>query len=157
MDYFRQHAVRIKIARIFNTYGPRMAPDDGRVVSNFIVQAIAEEPITIYGDGSQSRSFCFVSDLVEALIRLMESPDDFIGPVNLGNPQETTIVELARRVIELTGSSSRLSHADLPRDDPRRRRPDISLAERALAWTPCVDLEEGLKATVGYFCNTTLR
>ena len=150
-DYSRQHGLRIKVARIFNTYGPRMHPNDGRVVSNFIVQALKNEPITVYGDGHQTRSFCFVDDLIEAFIRLMESPDEFIGPVNLGNPGEFTIRELAESVIKLTKSNSEIIFEPLPQDDPLQRQPDISLAKEHLAWTPQIDLEEGLKQTVTYF------
>jgi UDP-glucuronate decarboxylase len=152
-DYRRQHSLPIKIARIFNTYGPRMQPDDGRVVSNFILQALRNRPITIYGDGQQTRSFCFVDDLVEGLVRLMETPDDFTGPVNLGNPVEFTMLELAQAVIELTGSSSNLEYCPLPVDDPRQRRPDISLAQQALDWQPAVPLREGLTRTIAYFDN----
>ena len=140
-DYHRQHALRIKVGRIFNTYGPRMLPNDGRVVSNFIVQALQGDDITIYGDGSQTRSFCYVDDLVEALIRLMGSADDFTGPVNLGNPSEATILELAEMIIRLTKSSSKIINKPLPQDDPVRRRPDISLATQALGWQPQVPLE----------------
>jgi UDP-glucuronate decarboxylase len=150
-DYFRQHAVRIKVARIFNTYGPRMHPNDGRVVSNFIVQALANEPITVYGQGKQTRSFCYVDDLIEGLMRLMGTDDDFTGPVNIGNPHEFTIVELARKVIELTGSASELVFKPLPSDDPLQRRPDISLAKAELGWQPHVQLEAGLKRTIDYF------
>ncbi|MCU9849589.1 SDR family oxidoreductase [Defluviimonas sp. WL0024] len=152
-DYHRQHRLRIKVARIFNTYGPRMHPRDGRVVSNFIMQALAGEPITIYGKGSQTRSFCFVSDLVEALIRLMETPDDVTGPINLGNPVEMSIRELAETVIELTGSRSELVHKPLPHDDPVQRRPDISLARRTIDWEPQVRLRDGLGATITYFAE----
>jgi UDP-glucuronate decarboxylase len=154
-DYWRQHRLRIKVARIFNTYGPRMHPHDGRVVSNFIVQALSGKPITISGDGSQTRSFCYVDDMVEGLVRLMETPDEVTGPINLGNPQEITIEELARLVIELTGSRSELVRQPLPSDDPRRRRPDIGLAERTLSWTPTTALREGLTKTIAYF-ETTL-
>ncbi|RMD47541.1 MAG: NAD-dependent epimerase/dehydratase family protein [Alphaproteobacteria bacterium] len=150
-DYHRQHGLDIKVARIFNTYGPRMHPSDGRVVSNFIVQALRGEPITIYGDGSQTRSFCYVDDLIEGLIRLMESAEGFTGPVNLGNPVEFTIRELAETVIHLTGSSSPLVFRPLPTDDPMQRRPDIGLARRELGWEPSVPLEEGLKRTIAYF------
>ncbi|ROR29610.1 UDP-glucuronic acid decarboxylase family protein [Inmirania thermothiophila] len=151
-DYHRQHGLRIKVARIFNTYGPRMHPDDGRVVSNFIVQALRNKDITVYGDGGQTRSFCYVDDLVDGLVRLMEeTPDDFTGPVNLGNPQELTIRELAERIIELTGSRSRIVHRPLPADDPRQRRPDIRLAREALGWQPTTPVEEGLQATIQYF------
>lgn len=150
-DYYRQHRLRIKVARIFNTYGPRMHPDDGRVVSNFIVQALRNEPITVYGDGSQTRSFCYVDDLVEGLIRLMNSPDDFTGPVNLGNPGEFTILELAEQVIALTNSRSEMVFRPLPVDDPRQRRPDITLAGEKLGWSPRVSLQEGLIKTIAYF------
>ena len=152
-DYHRQHRLRIKVARIFNTYGPRMHPNDGRVVSNFILQALQGEPITIYGDGSQTRSFCYVDDLIESFIRLMGTPDDFTGPVNLGNPGEFTILELATKVIELTGSKSKLIHKPLPIDDPRQRRPDISLAQEKLGWQPTIHLQEGLIKTIAYFEN----
>ena len=152
-DYHRQHRLRIKVARIFNTYGPRMHPNDGRVVSNFILQALQGEPITIYGDGSQTRSFCYVDDLIEGFIRLMGTPDDFTGPVNLGNPGEFTILELATKVIELTGSKSKLIHKPLPIDDPRQRRPDISLAKEKLGWQPTIHLQEGLIKTIAYFEN----
>ena len=150
-DYRRQHNLRIKVARIFNTYGPKMHPNDGRVVSNFIMQALQGLPITIYGDGSQSRSFCYVDDLVEVFIRLMASPDDFTGPMNTGNPGEFTIKELAEKIIELTGSSSQLEYEPLPSDDPTQRRPDITLAKEKLGWEPGVQLEEGLKKTIPYF------
>jgi UDP-glucuronate decarboxylase len=150
-DYRRQHSLRIKVARIFNTYGPRMHPNDGRVVSNFIMQALRGEPITIYGEGTQTRSFCYVDDLVEAFVRLMATPDDFTGPVNLGNPVEFTIRELAEQVIELTGSSSKLDFKPLPSDDPTQRQPDISLARKTLGWEPKVKLNEGLRHTIGYF------
>ncbi len=150
-DYHRQHRLKIKVARIFNTFGPRMHPNDGRVVSNFIVQSLKNAPITIYGDGSQTRAFCYVDDLVDGLIRLMESPDDVTGPVNLGNPSEFTILELARKVIELTGSNSKIIHEPLPQDDPKQRKPDISLAKRELQWEPKVTLEQGLKKTIAYF------
>ena len=152
MDYHRQNNVDIRIARIFNTYGPRMAERDGRVVSNFTVQALRGEDITVYGDGSQTRSFCFVSDLVEGLIRLMNT-DDFTGPVNLGNPVETSILEFAERIIKLTGSSSKVIFHPLPADDPRQRQPDISLAKERLGWHPTVDLESGLKKTIDYFAG----
>ena len=150
MDYHRQNRVDVRIVRIFNTYGPRMAVDDGRVVSNFIVQALKGEPLTVYGDGSQTRSFCYVTDLVEALIKMMNT-DGFIGPVNLGNPGEFTILELAEKVIRITGSSSGIVHCPLPQDDPARRCPDISLAEAKLDWRPKVGLDEGLAATVDDF------
>ncbi|MDH5324062.1 MAG: SDR family oxidoreductase [Gammaproteobacteria bacterium] len=150
-DYRRQHNLIIKVARIFNTYGPRMHPNDGRVVSNFIVQALRGEDITIYGDGSQSRSFCYVDDLVDAFIRLMNSRDDFAGPVNLGNPNEFTIKELAEQVLEQVGSKSKLVYKPLPSDDPRQRQPDISLAKQELDWQPKVALKEGLSKTIAYF------
>jgi UDP-glucuronate decarboxylase len=150
-DYWRQHGTPIKVARIFNTYGPGMHPRDGRVVSNFIVQALSGEPITMYGDGSQSRSFCYVDDLVEGLVRLMESPEEVTGPVNLGNPGEFTMMELAQAVLELTGSPSEIRFEPLPSDDPTRRRPDISLAESTLGWSPVTPLAAGLPRTVDYF------
>jgi UDP-glucuronate decarboxylase len=150
-DYHRQHKLRIKVARIFNTYGPRMHPNDGRVVSNFIVQALKGQPITIYGDGSQTRSFCYVDDLIEAFIRLMNTPDAFTGPVNTGNPGEFTIKQLAEKVIEMTGSASRIAYAPLPMDDPTQRQPDISLARERLGWEPEVALETGLAKTIPYF------
>ena len=150
-DYHRQHRVRIKVARIFNTYGPRMHPNDGRVVSNFIVQALKGEPITIYGDGQQTRSFCYVDDLVEGFVRLMDSPDHITGPMNLGNPGEFTILELAEKVIALTGSKSTMIRKPLPADDPMQRQPDISFARRAIGWEPKVQLEDGLKRAIAYF------
>lgn len=150
-DYHRQHKLRIKVARIFNTYGPRMHPNDGRVVSNFIVQALRGEPITIYGDGAQTRSFCYVDDLIEGFVRLMNSPDRLTGPVNLGNPREFTIRELAELVLSLTGSRSRLEHKPLPSDDPTQRQPDIEQAQRELCWQPKIALEEGLTKTIAYF------
>src|SRR5512132_1797102 len=150
-DYQRQYAIDIRVARIFNTYGPRMHPNDGRVVSNFIVQALRNEDITLYGDGSQTRSFCYVSDLLEGLVRLMDSPADLTGPVNLGNPVEFTIRELAEKVLALTGSRSRITFKPLPQDDPRQRQPDIGLAKSALGWAPSVPLEEGLRETIAYF------
>ncbi|WP_413871236.1 UDP-glucuronic acid decarboxylase family protein [Albidovulum sp.] len=150
-DYHRQHKLRIKVARIFNTYGPRMHPQDGRVVSNFIMQALAGEPITIYGDGSQTRSFCYVDDLIEGLIRLMETGDEITGPMNIGNPVEMSIRELAEAVIEITGSRSELVYQPLPHDDPVQRKPDIGLARRALGWEPRVRLKDGLKCTIAYF------
>ncbi|MCB1851768.1 MAG: SDR family oxidoreductase, partial [Gammaproteobacteria bacterium] len=150
-DYRRQHNMRIKVARIFNTYGPRMHPNDGRVVSNFIVQALKNEPITIYGDGTQTRSFCYVDDLIEAFVRLMGSTDDFTGPVNLGNPCEFTIRELAEKVVQMTGSSSKLTFEQLPSDDPSQRQPDITLARDVLGWEPLIRLEEGLQHTIAYF------
>jgi UDP-glucuronate decarboxylase len=152
-DYHRQHGVKIKIARIFNTYGPRMAINDGRVVSNFIVQALKGEPITIYGDGSQTRSFCYVDDLVDGLVRLMESPAGITGPINLGNPGEFTILELAEKVIEMTRSRSRLEFMPLPGDDPRQRRPDITKAQRLLGWQPIARLEAGLQRSIPYFAD----
>jgi UDP-glucuronate decarboxylase len=152
-DYRRQHNLRIKVARIFNTYGPKMHPNDGRVVSNFIVQALQNQPITIYGSGEQSRSFCYVDDLIEVFIRLMDSPDEFTGPVNTGNPGEFTIKELAAKIIELTGSSSQLEYKPLPSDDPIQRKPDISLAKEKLGWEPGIRLTEGLKKTIPYFEN----
>jgi len=152
-DYHRQHKLRIKVARIFNTYGPRMHPQDGRVVSNFIMQALQGQPITIYGEGMQTRSFCYVDDLIEGLIRLMNTGDEITGPMNIGNPVEMTIRELAEAVIELTGSRSRLIHEPLPHDDPTQRRPDIGFARRALEWEPRVALKDGLARTIGYFDN----
>jgi UDP-glucuronate decarboxylase len=149
-DYFRQHQLRIKVARIFNTSGPRMAPDDGRVVSNFVVQALTGQPLTIFGDGSQTRSFCYVDDLVDGLIALMNSPDDVVGPVNLGNPGEFTMLELANQVLALVGDAE-IDYRPLPADDPVRRRPDIELAKRLLAWEPAVELAEGLPRTVEHF------
>ena len=150
-DYNRQHNLRIKVARIFNTYGPNMHPNDGRVVSNFIMQALQNQPITIYGDGSQTRSFCYVDDLIEVFIRLMNTDDDFTGPVNTGNPGEFTILELAEKVIELTESESNIELHDLPSDDPTQRKPDISLAKEKMGWDPQIKLEEGLKKTIPYF------
>jgi UDP-glucuronate decarboxylase len=152
-DYHRQHGVKIKVARIFNTYGPRMHPNDGRVVSNFILQALQNKPITIYGNGSQTRSFCYVDDMIEGLIRLMNTPDSFTGPVNLGNPEEVSILELAETIIELTGSKSQLVFMPLPQDDPKRRCPDITLAKTVLQWEPRTPLREGLKKTIDYFDN----
>jgi UDP-glucuronate decarboxylase len=153
-DYHRQHQLRIKVARIFNTYGPRMRPDDGRVVSTFIVQALAGEPITVFGDGAQTRSFCYVDDLIDGLIGLMDSPDPVTGPINLGNPNEFTMLELAQKVIELTGSTSEIIHQPLPSDDPRRRQPSIELARELLGWAPRTDLETGLRQTIAYFAST---
>lgn len=150
-DYRRQHGLGIKVARIFNTYGPRMHPSDGRVVSNFIVAALKGEPIPIYGDGSQTRSFCYVDDLVEGFLRLMDSADTVTGPINLGNPGEFSMRELAEKVIAITGSSSEISYLPLPQDDPRQRRPDIELARKALDWAPTIALDEGLERTVAYF------
>jgi UDP-glucuronate decarboxylase len=151
MDYHRMNKVNIRIVRIFNTYGPRMHPFDGRVISNFIRQALSGEDITVYGDGSQTRSFCYCDDLIEGLLRVMDAPDDFIGPVNLGNPDEFTIKELAELIIELTGSRSRIRYAPLPADDPVRRRPDITLARTRLGWEPKVPLREGLQRTIAWF------
>ncbi len=150
-DYYRQHNLKIKVVRIFNTYGPRMHPNDGRVVSNFIVQALKNEPIAVYGDGTQTRSFCYVDDLVEGIVKMMNSTDDFIGPVNLGNPEEYRIIDLAKKIIDLTGSRSKIVFKPLPQDDPRRRRPDITLAREKLGWEPKTPVEEGLKKTIGYF------
>ncbi len=150
-DYHRQHKMRVKVARIFNTYGPRMLQNDGRVVSNFIVQALRGQDITVYGKGQQTRSFCYVDDLVDGLVRLMNSPDDFTGPVNLGNPGEFTILELARKVLEMTGSSSRIIYGPLPPDDPTQRQPNITLARDVLSWQPLVSLDEGLAKTIAYF------
>jgi len=150
-DYHRQHNLKIKVARIFNTYGPRMHPNDGRVISNFIMQALQAKPITVFGDGSQTRSFCYVDDLTDALARLMKTSDDIIGPINLGNPDEFTILELAEKVIELTDSKSEIVFKPLPADDPRQRQPDITLAREVLGWEPKVPLEEGLKKTISYF------
>ncbi|MEX2454899.1 MAG: NAD-dependent epimerase/dehydratase family protein, partial [Rhodospirillaceae bacterium] len=150
-DYRRQHGLNIKVARIFNTYGPRMHPNDGRVVSNFIVQALRNDDITIYGEGSQTRSFCYVDDLVEAFVRIMNTADDFTGPVNIGNPGEFTILELAQKVIEFTGSSSGIVHRPLPMDDPTRRRPDITLARETFGWEPKIQLDDGLRRTISYF------
>lgn len=150
-DYWRQHQLQIKVARIFNTYGPRMHPNDGRVVSNFIVQALQGDDITLYGDGSQTRSFCYVDDLVEAFVRIMATDDDFVGPVNIGNPGEFTILQLAEKVIEFIGSTSKIVNKPLPMDDPTRRRPDITLAQEKLGWEPKVELDEGLRLTIDYF------
>ena len=150
-DYHRQHNLKIKVARIFNTYGPRMHPNDGRVVSNFIVQALKNNPITIYGDGSQTRSFCYVDDLIDAFVRFMATPDDFLGPVNLGNPVEFTILELAQKVISLTDSKSEIVFKELPNDDPLQRKPDITLARNNLGWEPLIKLEDGLIKTIEYF------
>ena len=150
-DYWRQHQLQIKIARIFNTYGPRMHPNDGRVVSNFIVQALQGDDITLYGDDSQTRSFCYVDDLVEAFVRIMATDDGFVGPVNIGNPGEFTILQLAEKVIEFVGSTSKIVNKPLPMDDPTRRRPDITLAQEKLGWEPKVELDEGLRLTIDYF------
>ncbi|MEW6646159.1 MAG: UDP-glucuronic acid decarboxylase family protein [Pseudomonadota bacterium] len=150
-DYQREHDVKIKVARIFNTYGPRMHPNDGRVVSNFIIQALKGEDITVYGEGQQTRSFCYVSDLIEVFVRLMNSPDHITGPINTGNPGEFTILELAQKVIALTGSRSRIIHLPLPQDDPRQRKPDITRAQEQLGWEPHIKLEDGLRPTIEYF------
>ena len=152
-DYHRQHKLKIKVARIFNTYGPKMHPNDGRVVSNFIIQALKGENVTVYGDGRQTRSFCYVYDMIDGLIKLMNSPDDFTGPVNLGNPSEFTIRELAEKVIKLTKSRSRIIRRPLPQDDPVQRQPDIALAKKVLNWKPKKGLEDGLKKTIAYFKN----
>jgi UDP-glucuronate decarboxylase len=151
MDYWRQHSVNIKIVRIFNTYGPRMMTDDGRVVSNFIVQALSNKPVTVYGSGLQTRSFCYVDDLIDGMMKMMDSSDDIIGPYNLGNPGEFTMMELAEKVIKLTGSESIILQQPLPQDDPKQRRPDITKAKNHLQWEPTIDLEEGLKKTIAYF------
>lgn len=150
-DYYRQHGLEVKVARLFNTYGPRMHPSDGRVVSNFIVQALRNEPITVYGKGSQTRSFCYVDDLIEGFLRLMDSDGSITGPMNLGNPGEFTILELAQKVIDMTGSNSAIIYQALPSDDPIQRQPDISFAQQTLNWTPNVSLEEGLTTTIAYF------
>jgi UDP-glucuronate decarboxylase len=150
-DYYRQHRLNIRVVRIFNTYGPRMHPNDGRVVSNFIMQALTGRDITVFGDGQQTRSFCFVDDLIEGIFRMMNHPGGFVGPVNLGNPNEFTILELAERVIRLTGSRSRIVFNPLPADDPTQRRPSIALAQRELGWQPTIELEEGLRRTIAYF------
>ncbi|MBN2033579.1 MAG: SDR family oxidoreductase [Deltaproteobacteria bacterium] len=150
-DYHRQYGINIKVARIFNTYGPRMHPNDGRVVSNFILQALRGEPITIYGDGSQTRSFCYVDDMVDGLIKLMNSRDALTGPINLGNPEEMTMLELANKVIRLTNSPSEIIYRPLPADDPKQRKPDINLARENLSWSPSVSLEKGLEKTIAYF------
>jgi UDP-glucuronate decarboxylase len=150
-DYWRQHRLRIKVARIFNTYGPRMHPNDGRVVSNFIVQALLGRDITVYGDGTQTRAFCYVDDLIDGLVRLMNSRDDLIGPINIGNPREFTMLDLANAVIDLTGSRSKVVHRPLPQDDPRQRRPDIAKARESLGWEPRTALKDGLAQTIAYF------
>ncbi len=152
-DYHRQHRLNIKVARIFNTYGPRMLPNDGRVVSNFIVQALQGAPITIYGDGQQTRSFCYVDELIEGLMALMDAPDELTGPINLGNPSEVTILELAEKIVAMTSSTSKIEFQPLPTNDPRRRQPDISLATERLDWRPTVRLEDGLEATIASFQN----
>ena len=156
-DYHRQHQVHIRVARIFNTYGPRMHPNDGRVVSNFIVQALSGDDITIYGSGEQSRSFCFVDDLIDGIVKFMELEDDFPGPMNLGNPVEFSILDLAKTVIRITNSNSKIVFKDLPRDDPRQRRPDIELARKKLEWEPRIQLEEGLMNTIEYFSKLDMR
>ncbi len=150
-DYYRQHSLKIKVVRIFNTYGPRMHPNDGRVVSNFIVQALTNQDITVFGDGTQTRSFCYVDDLIDGMIRMMNGPDDFTGPVNLGNPDEFTILELAEKIIEITNSKSKVVFKSLPQDDPLQRKPDINLAKKRLKWQPAVKLDQGLKKTIEYF------
>jgi UDP-glucuronate decarboxylase len=150
-DYYRQNKVNIRVVRIFNTYGPRMHPNDGRVISNFIMQAVKNEPISIFGDGRQTRSFCYVDDMIDGLIRMMSGPDDFVGPVNLGNPEEYSILELAENIIQLTGSESQLEFSPSPMDDPKRRQPDITLAQEKLGWQPKVALKKGLEKTVEYF------
>jgi UDP-glucuronate decarboxylase len=150
-DYYRQHGIEIKVLRIFNTYGPRMLPNDGRVVSNFIIQALRGEDITVYGDGSHTRSFCYVDDTVEAIVRMMKSPDGFTGPVNVGNPEEVTILALAKKIIEISGSSSKIIFSNLPEDDPRRRKPDITLAREGLGWNPSVGIDRGLEKTIDFF------
>jgi UDP-glucuronate decarboxylase len=155
-DYYRQHKLNIRVVRIFNTYGPRMHPNDGRVVSNFIMQALSGRDITVFGDGSQTRSFCYVDDMIEGFYRMMNSPNGLIGPVNLGNPGEFTILELAERVIRLTGSKSKIVFNPLPVDDPTQRRPEISLAQQRLGWSPTIDLEQGLRLTIDYFKNFNL-
>ena len=150
-DYYRQNSVNIRVIRIFNTYGPRMHPNDGRVISNFIIQALKNEPITIFGDGTQTRSFCYVNDLIEGIIRMMKGPNDFVGPVNLGNPEENTILTLAKKIIELTESKSSIEFLPSPIDDPKRRQPDIGLARKKLGWEPEITLDKGLKKTIQYF------
>jgi UDP-glucuronate decarboxylase len=150
-DYYRQHRVQIRVARIFNTYGPRMLPNDGRVISNFIVRALAGEPLTVYGDGSQTRSFCYVDDLVDGLYRLMNAPDEVTGPINLGNPSELSIGKLAECIIKIAGASSRVEYGTLPADDPMQRQPDIALANKLLGWSPTVELDDGLRRTIAYF------
>jgi UDP-glucuronate decarboxylase len=156
-DYWRQHRLRIKVVRLFNTYGPRMHPNDGRVVSNFIVQALRGDDITIYGDGAQSRSFCYVDDLIDAMVRTMNTPDDFTGPINIGNPREFTILQLAKLVLQMTASMSKLVFKPLPSDDPRQRQPNISLAKEVLGWNPTTELECGLERTIRYFKDSSKR
>ena len=153
-DYHRQNRVNIRVVRIFNTYGPRMHPNDGRVVSNFIVQALSDRDITVYGDGTQTRSFCYVDDMIEGMVRMMNGPDEFVGPVNLGNPEEFTILEIAQTIIRLSKSRSKIIFEPLPEDDPMKRRPDISLARERLDWSPALGLEEGLEKTIAYFRET---
>ncbi|UCH23934.1 MAG: GDP-mannose 4,6-dehydratase, partial [Deltaproteobacteria bacterium] len=153
-DYYRQHQLKIKVVRIFNTYGPRMHPNDGRVISNFITQALAGRNITVYGDGSQTRSFCYVDDMVDGLVRMMNASEDLIGPINIGNPNEYSILELAERILATTGSKSKIVFEPLPQDDPMKRRPDISLAQKQLGWKPTTGLEEGLNRTIEYFKTT---
>ncbi|MBW2114536.1 MAG: NAD-dependent epimerase/dehydratase family protein [Deltaproteobacteria bacterium] len=150
-DYHRQNNVNIRVVRIFNTYGPRMHPNDGRVISNFIVQALANQDITVFGEGTQTRSFCYVDDMIEGLVRMMNGPDSFVGPVNLGNPDEFSILKVAKLIISLTGSKSKIIFEPLPQDDPLQRRPDITLAREKLDWEPKLDLENGLKKTIKYF------
>ncbi len=150
-DYHRQNKINIRVVRIFNTYGPRMRPDDGRVVSNFIVQALKNKDITIFGDGSQTRSFCYIDDMIKGMVSMMNAPDDFIGPVNLGNPVEFTILELAEKILSMVNSKSKILFSPLPDDDPARRKPDISLANEKLSWEPFIDIEHGLKQTIKYF------
>ena len=150
-DYHRQHALKIKVVRIFNTYGPRMHPNDGRVMSNFVIQALAGRDITVYGDGSQTRSFCYVDDMTDGLVKMMNTPDDLTGPVNIGNPNEYSILELAQKILEKTGSGSKIVYKPLPQDDPLKRRPDITLAKKRLGWEPATDLTEGLNRTIEYF------
>jgi len=152
-DYWRQHSLRIKVVRIFNTYGPRMHPDDGRVVSNFIMQALRGEDITLYGDGQQTRSFCYVDDLIDAMMRMMDTPDDFTGPVNIGNPGEFSMKELAEQVLTLTGSKSKIIHLPMPSDDPKQRKPDLALAKKMLDWHPTIPLKNGLEKTIAYFAT----
>jgi UDP-glucuronate decarboxylase len=151
MDYHRQNNVKVKIARIFNTYGPRMALNDGRVVSNFIIQALKGEDITVYGDGSQTRSFCYVDDMITGLIKMMDSADNCLGPINLGNPEEFSILDLAQTLINMTGNRSKIVFKPLPQDDPMQRKPDISLARKTLGWQPQINLDEGLERTIAYF------
>lgn len=156
MDYHRQNKVRVKIIRIFNTYGPKMLPNDGRVVSNFVLQALSNKDITIYGDGKQTRSFQYIDDLIEGMVRMMDTEDDFTGPVNLGNPNEFPVLELAKKIIKLTGSSSKIVFQALPDDDPRQRQPDITLAKEKLGWEPTIELEDGLQRMIEYFRNSVV-